>query len=100
MKTVYKPHSNYIDTNLNKKYLELYVPPFTRDTLTEETKKIIIGDRYDRRPDLMAHELFGNSNVWWIFAHFNREQLVDPINDFVAGLEIVIPKRYKSPGVR
>jgi hypothetical protein len=96
----YKPSSNYAKTTQNRKYLELYVPPFTAQSLSEETRKIIIENKYDRRPDKLAYDLYGNSRVWWLFAHYNREVLKDPVNDFRSGLEIVIPKKYRVPGAR
>ncbi len=99
MTAKYNSSSNYAGTALNKKYLELYQPPMTRETLSVETRLVKIQSKYDRRPDLMAHDLFGNSRVWWIFASYNREKLKDPIHDFKAGMTIVVPKKYKSIGI-
>jgi hypothetical protein len=46
----------------------------------------------------MAYELYGNSNAWWALIHYNRDVIKDPIFDFKAGLEIVVPKRFVAPG--
>jgi hypothetical protein len=100
MASNYKSSSNYASTALNKKYLEVYKPPLTRDTLSDETRTIEIPNKYDRRPDLLAHDLYGNNRVWWLFAHYNREVLKDPLNDFRAGLHIVVPKKFRIPGTR
>jgi hypothetical protein len=95
----YRDASNYSVTKLNRKYLDVYSPKLTLETLSQETKKIRIGNRYNRRPDLLAHDLYGNSRYWWIFVHYNREDLVDPINDFVAGKVIVVPSKQAATGV-
>jgi len=98
MAVKYKSSSNYALTSLNRKYLDIYVPPLTKQTLSVETRKTIIPSKFDLRPDLMAYELFGNSNAWWILIHYNRDVIKDPIFDFKSGLEIVVPKRFVAPG--
>lgn len=99
MATVYSRTSNYFSTSLNTKYLGLYEPPITEDNLTPETYKAEISTKYDRRPDLMAYDLFGSQSAWWIFAHYNRDVLYDPVNDFTAGTVIVIPENFGINGV-
>jgi hypothetical protein len=46
----------------------------------------------------LANDLYGNSRVWWVFAHYNREELKDPLNDFRAGMTIIVPKKFKVSG--
>jgi hypothetical protein len=41
----------------------------------------------------LAFDLYDNANLWWVFATRNRNVIVDPIWDFVAGIKIYIPKR-------
>lgn len=94
----YKRSSSYAKTALLNGYLDLFKPVLTRDSLSQETRKIKIENKYDRRPDLMAYDLYGNPNVWWIFVHYNREKIKDPINDFKSGITIVVPKNYQPPG--
>jgi len=48
---------------------------------------------YDNRPDLLAHDLYNSSKLWWVFMHRNMDTIQDPINDFVAGTSIRIPKK-------
>jgi hypothetical protein len=98
MAVKYNNASNYNKTSMNKKYLNVYNPPLTRETLSIETKTIKIQSKYDRRPDLLANDLFGNSKVWWVFAHYNREKLKDPVFDFRAGMTIVVPKNFRVSG--
>ena len=52
-----------------------------------------IESRYDKRPDLLAHKLYGTTNLWWVFALRNPDLLIDPLEDFVSGLEILLPTR-------
>ena len=100
MKINYKDNSNYSNTNLNRKYLGIYNPKLTIDSLSPETRTMKVEPKYDRRPDLLAYDLFGNANLWWVIAHYNREELKDPLNDFVAGLEIVVPVSFRNIGSR
>ena len=98
MAVKYNNTSNYSKTSLNKKYLGIYNPSLTRENLSTETKSMQIESKYDRRPDLLANDLYGNSRVWWVFAHYNREELKDPLNDFRAGMTIIVPKKFKVLG--
>jgi hypothetical protein len=51
-----------------------------------------IQPQYNYRPDLLAHDLYGESALWWVFIQRNLDVLQDPILDFVAGTQIYIPK--------
>ena len=35
---------------------------------------------------------YGSSKYWWMFAMRNKDTLIDPIQDFKAGITIKIPK--------
>ncbi|MDC1040219.1 hypothetical protein OAQ62_00335 [bacterium] len=52
-----------------------------------------IESRYANRPDLLAHELYGTVNLWWVFALRNPDLLVDPLEDFTSGLSIFLPTK-------
>lgn len=53
---------------------------------------VTISAVYNQRPDLMAHDLYGDSRLWWIFAQRNPNSLAaDPLGNFVSGLQIYIP---------
>ena len=51
----------------------------------------IIGHGYDQRPDLLAYKLYGSTRYWWVFALRNPDILKDPIRDFTAGKQIILP---------
>ena len=96
MRAKYSSTSNYSETTQNKKYLEQYKPKYTTNKLSADVKKIKVGNRYHRRPDLLAFELYGSSRLWWVFTHYNRDVLKDPINDFVSGITISIPRKQSD----
>jgi hypothetical protein len=48
---------------------------------------------YERRPDLLAHDLYGSAKLWWVFMHRNMDTITDPIWSFTSGTQIRIPKK-------
>jgi hypothetical protein len=99
MAVTYKESSNYSITTVNEKYLEVYNPALTTQNLSVQVNKTIIPSKYNLRPDLMAYNLYGNSKLWWVIIHYNRDVIKDPIFDFKAGLLIVVPKNISSIGI-
>jgi hypothetical protein len=95
----YSQTSNYAQTGINQKYLELYNPPVTSDNLDASRRKLIIQPKYDRRPDLLAYDLYGSARLWWVFVHYNRNIIKDPIMDFTSGKTIEVPNRFSPAGV-
>jgi hypothetical protein len=98
MAVSYNNSSNYSTTGLNRRNLDLYNPKISADNLDEETLTIIVQNKFDKRPDLLAFELYGSARLWWVFTHYNRDKLKDPIFDFKAGIKIVVPKTYRVTG--
>jgi hypothetical protein len=47
---------------------------------------------YQYRPDLLAHDLYSNSNLWWVFYQRNPNTLSAPPLDFTSGTQIYLPK--------
>jgi hypothetical protein len=88
---VYNQSSPYSATPQNKLYLELLnirpVPAESDDFL------YTIESQYEKRPDLLAHDLYGDAKLWWVFVQRNMEVIKDPIYDFVTGTQIYIPKQ-------
>ena len=74
-----------------------WVPTMTPDFFN--AADMIIQQKHHRRPDLLAHELYGNSKFWWVFALYNRNELRDPIWDFEQGMKIKVPARSTVLGV-
>jgi hypothetical protein len=48
--------------------------------------------QYTHRPDLLAYDLYGDKNLWWVFAQRNMNVIKDPIYDIEAGTQIYLPK--------
>lgn len=51
-----------------------------------------IEPQYTNRPDLLAYDLYGEANLWWVFIQRNLDVLQDPIFDFTPGTKIYVPK--------
>jgi hypothetical protein len=83
--------SPYARTDITKSgYLDILnvipVPAASNDIL------YTITTAYTYRPDLLAHDLYGTKDLWWIFAQRNPDTIKDPIFDFVAGTQIYLPQ--------
>ena len=57
-----------------------------------DDKLYTIEPQYHQRPDLLAHDMYKDSKLWWIFAQRNMDTIKDPIYDFEEGVEIYLPK--------
>jgi|TARA_B110000914_G_scaffold204485_1_gene198877 hypothetical protein len=90
----YRTDSVYRNTKtINNQYLDiLNIDNIDIDNTTTET--ITLAAQYDEKPDLLAHDLYGNAKLWWVFPLFNQDMLVDPIMDFKSGMKITVPTRF------
>ena len=84
----------YRNTGMLKSgYLDVQSPVIT-NVNDYNTNTIKLTVKYEHRPDLLAHELYGNAKLWWVFAEFNPDLLNDPIVDFKTGITIKYPVRF------
>lgn len=97
MAKAFKRTSNLRATTITNGYADIYVPPLVPDFT--KTTQITLGQRYNKRPDILAYELYGDSKFWWLFLLYNKNTLLDPINDFVTGLTISVPTRDYVAGI-
>lgn len=67
---------------------------------SQQDEEYLINAKYDERPDLLAHEVYGNSRLWWVFALRNPDVLKDPIRDFTAGKTIILPAESSLKNLR
>jgi len=92
MSTSYQNTSPYFETPvINNQYLGLMIErpiPKLVDDLS-----MTINETYNLRPDLLAFDLYEDSNLWWVFAMRNPNQLPDPLFDFVTGITIYLPQK-------
>ena len=76
--------------SLNEKFLDVTNLPKIRESVYDEDYTIDID--VDERPDLLAFKIYGDSNLWWVFAQRNIDLLKDPVYDLVPGIKIYLPK--------
>ena len=90
----YRPDSNYRNTRyVDGKYLDI-----ADDLVTNKadvvTNPLVVAPKYNERPDVLAYDLYGNAKLWWVFAEFNQDKLIDPILDLKTGMEINVPDKF------
>jgi hypothetical protein len=91
MAAEYSKYSPYYGTKLFGTFLDVMQNrSIPKDSLDVE---YTIDSIYQYRPDILAGDLYGNSNLWWVFAARNPDILKDPIFDFYPGQRIYIPTR-------
>ena len=73
--------NQYLDFMSNR-----YIPMLATDVYWAITPP------YEYRPDLLAHDLYNDSRLWWVFAQRNPNTIKDPLFDFIPGTRIYIPK--------
>lgn len=92
----YNRSSPYADTNQTSWYLDQYED---RPILKfEDDQLIVLTSKYEYKPDLLSHDLYGTPRFWWVFQRRNLELIKDPIWDFKVGLEIQVPSRERMSG--
>lgn len=86
----YSAKSLYAHTENNEFYLDLMV----NRPISKHTDDVVfkINETYNMRPDLLAHDLYEDSELWWVFAMRNPDVLKNPLLDFKTGTEILLPK--------
>ena len=85
------PYANTPLTDMG--YLDIYapqpVPVGANDVLYE------ILPAYTYRPDLLAFDLYGEKELWWVFAQRNMDIIEDPVYDLEPGVTIYLPQADK-----
>lgn len=92
----YQNVSPYFKT-AQRNYLIEYLDSYTnRPVPSDDTDELIsVSPKHEHRPELLAYELYGTPQLWWIFAVRNPNLIIDPIYDLTAGLEIFVPTRSR-----
>ncbi len=87
---VYDSTSAYFLTPTTDFYLDTLVNrPIPRGS---DDQSMIINQTYQYRPDLLAYDLYGQNQLWWVFYQRNPNTLTTPPWDFEAGKLIYLPK--------
>jgi hypothetical protein len=88
--SLYKNTSPYYLTPTINGYLDV----LTYRNIVAERDDILftITKNYEHRPDLLAYDLYGDVNLWWVFAIRNPSVINDPIYNMKSGIQIYLPK--------
>ena len=90
MAAKYNSNSPWYTTAINRGYLStLTVRPVSSET---DDYLYTIEPQYTYRPDLLAFDLYGTYELWWVFMQRNLDVIQDPIFDFIPGTQIYLPK--------
>jgi hypothetical protein len=91
MAVTYAKYSPYLRTEMFGSYLDIANIP----TIPAQVDDVIItlSKNYEFRPDLLAFDLYGDSNLWWVFAIRNPNVIKDPVFDMTPGTVIFVPKQ-------
>jgi hypothetical protein len=89
MSVAYQKTSPYYSTPTVGFYLDVWagitIPPDITDALYQ------IDSAYNLRPDLLAWDMYKDTNLWWVFAVRNPDTILDPLIDFATGTVIYVP---------
>lgn len=87
---MYSSTSSQSDTTLADYYLDV----MQNRPIPKEADDVIytINETYNMRPDMLAYDLYGYSDLWWVFAQRNPNSLINPLLDFRTGTTIYLPK--------
>ena len=86
----YDSTSPYFLTGYNQFYLDVMVDrPLPKES-DDLSFSINLTSQY--RPDLLAHDLYGDARLWWVFYQRNPNTLTKPPVDFAIGTTIYLPK--------
>ena len=87
----YQKTSPFFSSRQNKNNLEILN---YRDIPHEaDDHSYVIAKEFSFRPDLLAFDLYGDQNLWWVFQNRNPDVLKDAIFDFREGNTIRLPKK-------
>ena len=75
-------------------YRQFYLDVMVDRVIPKETDDVYfaINQTYQYRPDLLAFDLYDQADLWWVFYQRNPNTLTAPPWDFMAGVNIYLPK--------
>jgi hypothetical protein len=86
----YDATSPYFTTGYTQFFLDVMVNrPFPKES---DDVLFTLNQTYQNRPDLLAHDLYNDARLWWVFYQRNPNTLTKPPVDFTAGTTIYLPK--------
>lgn len=91
MPATYSKSSPYYSTPTWGPFLDLWKGKTISPANTDATYQI--DSAYNLRPDLLAYDMYQDTNLWWVFALRNPDVLVDPLLNFTTGTVIYVPTK-------
>lgn len=88
--SMYNKLSPYLNTPVTNGYLN--VLNFIDIPSEADDIQFTVTSLYMHRPDLLAYDIYGDSQLWWVFAVRNKDVIKDSVYDFVPGQIIYLPK--------
>jgi len=86
----YNATSPYFNTGYSQYFLDVMTNrPIPRES---DDREMEINRTYQYRPDLLAYDLYGTAELWWVFYQRNPNTLTRPPLDFAVGTRIFLPK--------
>lgn len=86
----YNSTSAYFNTGYSQYFLDIMTNrPLPKEPDDQEME---INQTYQYRPDLLAYDLYGTPELWWVFYQRNPNTLTRPPLDFASGTKIFLPK--------
>ena len=86
----YTSTSAYFTTGYSEYFLDVMANrPIPREPDDQEME---INLTYQYRPDMLAYDLYGTPELWWVFYQRNPNTLQAPPLDFAVGTRIFLPK--------
>jgi len=89
MSATYSTTSPYYGTPNWGQFLDVWIGKTIPADVTDALYQI--DPPYNLRPDLLAYDMYKDSNLWWVFAVRNPDVLLDPVYNFVAPTIIYVP---------
>lgn len=91
MVTKYSTTSPYHGTKQWGPFLDIWKSKTIPADVTDARYQI--DPPYNFRPDLLAYDMYGDANLWWVFAVRNPNVLTDPVFGFIAPKIIYVPSK-------
>ena len=91
------PYANTVLRNSLVEYLDfidfIEIPSHDSDEI------LTVSTKFHQRPDLLSNNLYDTPDLWWIFVVRNPDQMIDPIYDLVADLDLFVPTKQRIFGL-
>ena len=91
MSATYSKNSPYYGTAQWGQFLDTWAGKTIPAAVTDAVYQI--DQTYHLRPDLLAYDLYQDSNLWWVFAVRNPDTLKNPLLSFRSGVIIYVPTK-------